>query len=730
MDDDGATVFARLAFSQGEGNNIVELYSEVTGERLKGMLHIESGLNTGVNAYLESHSSTDRAIVMASDDDPDMEEPAASLSLMTGESLISKIAASKTSGVTMAALDPVTGFVSFYGQAGVYFNDSASSGDGTWTGPLFLCQKSLASKSDAQSEWAALKVNTQTELSLVEILNDLYVKALGSGVTSVGVPGQEDPYYTGQVLLVPGVGIKDVHIEGLNGFAFENDGLLAMTVNGTDSKKGTVDWVIGDNLVAAPLTGEGLNGWRLDAVLGEIVYHPSAITTAHGTPTGSLSDILAFADGTYYEVHEVTGVPGIEATITFSNVAAFSLVQLYIQYTGTGTLHQINVNLYSNTAHADVQIGTVILGQSFEMVSYSIPVSAPFIDGNGTVLLHLTHPQTGNSTHEMFVGYAALVRGQIPSSAISLDLAYDGGQSINANLGPVDVSVPSNLNSVVLDVSAANASQTQPLTRIYNQSTAAAPSLKLFGAAGDGNEFGNEIQTDTVASLRSRASGYDSSINSASFKAERVSLGGGSYSAAKCTISADNDALNNDASLTLTAVKAQTGVGVNGATAELFADTIYISTDLESPGGEILVTAHGKLTLGSDDHATFNNTSLRGIKNQSLNAVGEPSGTTELAVNWSTGSMMQRKQITDNVTSVTMVSPNGPCTGLSLRIDLDGTAKTITGFADGAIPIKWGCTVNANTAAYTIATNSWVVFKMDYWGASIGYIVWAVEPAP
>jgi hypothetical protein len=46
------------------------------------------------------------------------------------------------------------------------------------------------------------------------------------------------------------------------------------------------------------------------------------------------------------------------------------------------------------------------------------------------------------------------------------------------------------------------------------------------------------------------------------------------------------------------------------------------------------------------------------------------------------------------------------------------------------VPIKWGCTVDANAAALTIAANSWTVFKMDFWGASIGYVIWAVEPAP
>jgi hypothetical protein len=95
----------------------------------------------------------------------------------------------------------------------------------------------------------------------------------------------------------------------------------------------------------------------------------------------------------------------------------------------------------------------------------------------------------------------------------------------------------------------------------------------------------------------------------------------------------------------------------------------------------------------------------------------------------STDSNYQYKSISANVTSVTISGPTGPG-HFVLRIVTDGTARTVTGFVDGSVPINWGCTVDPNAAALTIAANSWAEFHFEYWSDAIGYTAWVVEPVP
>lgn len=136
-------------------------------------------------------------------------------------------------------------------------------------------------------------------------------------------------------------------------------------------------------------------------------YSPSAISVTTGTlNSGALSDIQTFSDSNVYDVQEVTGVPGFDIRIDFSDVASFNRAQLNLAYNNTST-HVVNIDLYNVGATNWDTIATFQGLNGYAQFTPGVIDSAPYISG-GVVHMRLYHVTTGYGGHSLQIDYAAL----------------------------------------------------------------------------------------------------------------------------------------------------------------------------------------------------------------------------------------------------------------------------------------------------------------------------------
>jgi hypothetical protein len=659
--------------------------SATTGEE-SAELSLNGDLILGKTSAVMSavNTANKRSVFSAFTGDGSIDYLEARVELVSGETPIGLMSLHEVDGAILAAYDPTSGFTALYGEAGISMRDSAQSGPGGWTTPFFLCQKSLAGKAAAQMEWSILRANAGSEMPLVEILNDLYSWATDpGGVRSIteleGSPG----------------------IDG--GVIFESGNGLVITRR------------------------EDGDGFRFDVSLSDLKYLPTSISMAIGTGTGDVQDIQILNDGSIYHVDEVTGVPGFDVRIGFSDVTAFDRVEARVWYHGTGLLHDVHAQLYNLVTEEWDDVGEFFLSSTYAIFVFALlsGTGPDYIDPlSHAVQFRFYHPDTGNAGHDFEVDFVALIQTAATAAAPTLQTAYNGGRTISASTGPIYIDLQANHSGI--DISALTAEHSIPLLRLMNDSTVGAPSIELSGDAS-GNDFGHEIRTATRASLRSAFSvdsaAFDGYVSAYKDNAE--------YDISGVMVKADCDAsLKNPAYIN---VEMQySSQGRDKSLVDILGSDVFItgeSGSLHIDDNEVTLTTESVLNLWSSEHVDLGDSLVEDVRNLSFSAVWQPAGTTTLTVDIASEGPYQRKAISANVTAVNITTPNGP-QEFYIEIVADGTARTVTGFADGSVPIKWGCTVNPNTAAHTIAANSWAQFRFSYWGASIGYTAWVVEPAP
>jgi hypothetical protein len=433
----------------------------------------------------------------------------------------------------------------------------------------------------------------------------------------------------------------------------------------------------------------GSSGYLMNDSDGNITGGNSgAGVTDHGALSG-------LQGGTTYEYFHFTSgqhsaLTGVTATeVLFGSVTA-GVVNHVSDFTYNSTLGRLKTSQLQVSEFLDL-FG---LDEDCEWVADGVPLSLSVDDWND---------------YRDAFGEVGIMRACIAAYTAgggSLDDAYNIGRSITADAGYVGITVPSGGSSSVLSLSNLEDENADDLLSVYQTCTTG---YSIYLGGNDGGDYGLRIGSDVQCSFvrvngdyTSKLHYYDGTVETGSEQALELSV--------------RNVNASYSAELIMTVA---------------YDESDYISGISMSAQTVSIAALTGDLALNSiSGSISCSDSPLTNITNLSYHDVDTPSGTSTLTVNFLTGSAMQSKSISGNVTAVTLTAPPGPSMSLALRIATDGTARSITGFADGAVPIKWGCTVDANSAALTIAANSWTVFTMQYWGATIGWLITAVEPAP
>jgi len=135
---------------------------------------------------------------------------------------------------------------------------------------------------------------------------------------------------------------------------------------------------------------------------------PAVITVGAGTPTGDISDLQHFADGNQYQIQEQAGTPALRLTIDFVNVRSILAVYVLGNYVGS-TTHCENIEIWNYTTSAwdiiDSFSTRICLGAHTAWVFDD----SDYINGSNEAIVRLDHPQSGNSSHDLYIEYIALL---------------------------------------------------------------------------------------------------------------------------------------------------------------------------------------------------------------------------------------------------------------------------------------------------------------------------------
>lgn len=755
--DDQDNVFQGIEFLSQEGTNTIEVYQrDVVGEN-RGGLVAKTGVENSI--LLESVAGDWTAALSLTNTDGN----GILLSLVDGEDTTGSIAIGGDSGIDISALDAASGSLSLFGAVSIDLSDGTINGS-TWTGTLQLAPLGAA----GTAAWSALYTNTGSVLSIVEIFNDLYSR---SGVSSIGTPGQEDPYYTGDVDIIPGVGIsigpapgenngmsignagvvaigtpgqEDPYYVGEvdiipgvgisigpapgenNGMSIGNAGVLAIAANGGEWLVGGIEFEAGSNCIITPLDSPN-NGFRFDVVLGDVRYVPSSVTTANGTPTGTVAGVVDFDDGNIYSIQEVTGSPGILSTFTFESVVSFDLVQIRARYSAGVSPHHVDVEIYNYNTASWTQLGSFTTGTTYQTIPYPIQDSTNYVNGSGDVQLRFNHDQTGITSHVLDIDYVCLVRSAGSGAVASLQSAYDEGELITIGSdGPVEIlaSTATSGQGKCLFLRGTHASRVEPLLDILNDSTSAGPSIYFQGNAGAANEYGHELLTSETLSLHSSFGGYDSSIFDAYC---RVSQEDGEGSLiARASLVADNDSMG--AGSAYLRLEAEYSATADKSLAYLAAQDVTIQA---TGGGELYLNTNGggNITISpGTGYTDFDSKPCRGVETLGFGTGPYAIGTvSDGSIEWDLNNgPAQTVTLSANGTDVEMTPP-AEVGWYYLEVSASGGTRTLTGFTESATSVvTWLSDLDPDAGAVSITTSQKAYITLLYLGSTLKYRGWCV----
>ena len=152
----------------------------------------------------------------------------------------------------------------------------------------------------------------------------------------------------------------------------------------------------------------GLTNITNQVIIPGFVVASSLNIVAGGTPVGTITSLQIALDGGEYNLPEVTGVPGIDLEVNFTNIIQIRGIVLNGRYTGGGT-HYIDVKIRNYTTASDVTIIRMATSTTNNYRTILIPDDADFIDGSGNAQITFYHPTTGNNTHDLYIDYVALI---------------------------------------------------------------------------------------------------------------------------------------------------------------------------------------------------------------------------------------------------------------------------------------------------------------------------------
>jgi len=195
-------------------------------------------------------------------------------------------------------------------------------------------------------------------------------------------------------------------IGGANDSLTVDSGVTGIKLIGTSYNRtgsGVLTGIVGSNTYI-----EGLTNIGTAVIIPGFVVPTSLNVVAGGTPVGNILTLTIALDGNEYNLPETTGVPGIDLEVNFTNVVQIRGIVVNGRYTGGGA-HYVDIQIRNYTTAADVTVIRMNTSTTNNYRTILIPDDSDFIDGSGNAQITFYHPTTGNSTHDLYIDYVALI---------------------------------------------------------------------------------------------------------------------------------------------------------------------------------------------------------------------------------------------------------------------------------------------------------------------------------
>lgn len=130
--------------------------------------------------------------------------------------------------------------------------------------------------------------------------------------------------------------------------------------------------------------------------------------TAGGTPVGSESDAQTMGDGNEYNLPETNASPGITLEVNFTGVKELVGLTALIRYQGSAS-HHVDVSVYNYDTTSLDHIRRLETSTENVMMTILFPNSGDYYDASGNAQVVFNHPDNGNTSHDFWIDYIALL---------------------------------------------------------------------------------------------------------------------------------------------------------------------------------------------------------------------------------------------------------------------------------------------------------------------------------
>lgn len=137
---------------------------------------------------------------------------------------------------------------------------------------------------------------------------------------------------------------------------------------------------------------------------------PTSVTLVAGTSANTVTDLQTWLDGNIYHIDEAAATPGQDLRVNFTNVARLLGIRVSAYYAGSST-HAVRIQLYNYDTTGWDTIHTIETGMDYEYIVAYIPDDTDYIDASNNAIFRFYHTENGNSSHDSYIDYAALVVG-------------------------------------------------------------------------------------------------------------------------------------------------------------------------------------------------------------------------------------------------------------------------------------------------------------------------------
>ena len=127
-----------------------------------------------------------------------------------------------------------------------------------------------------------------------------------------------------------------------------------------------------------------------------------------GVAVGSVSDAQTMGDGNEYNLPELNATPGITLEVNFTGVTDIYGITACHRYVGS-SVHYVDISIYNYTTAALVPIRRLESTTNNTVMTIIFPKSRDFFDSSGNAQIVYNHPSAGNTSHDLYIDYIALI---------------------------------------------------------------------------------------------------------------------------------------------------------------------------------------------------------------------------------------------------------------------------------------------------------------------------------